>query len=93
MNNRGILNGSRMIMVIWVLFFLMKIIWGPQIFEMFSGSQSITITNSYRLLTCSLLHQNMIHLLINMLTIYFVGSQLEPVIKPKKFLLYLVWEY
>lgn len=29
----------------------------------------------------------MIHLLINMLTIYFVGSQLEPVIKPKKFLI------
>lgn len=46
MNNRGLLNGSRMIMVIWVLFFLMKIIWGPQIFEMFSGSQSVTITNS-----------------------------------------------
>lgn len=40
----------------------------------------------YRLLTAALLHESLIHLLFNMLALYFVGTALEPVLGRGRFL-------
>lgn len=80
-------KGSLAIIVLWVFFFILKISWSPQTLDMFSGINTITMTNCYRLLTCAFLHHNFLHLILNVLTLCYIGSLLEPILKSKVYLI------
>lgn len=86
----GKIKGSLAIIVLWVFFFILKIGCSPQTLDMFSGSNTITMTNCYLLLSCAFLHQNFLHLILNVLTLCYVGSLLEPILKSKVYMIVFI---
>lgn len=62
-----------------VIIFILSVIYGDPVYERFAsnGEMIIKYHEYYRIITAGFLHANILHLALNMYSLYVIGSQME----------------
>ncbi|MDD3895414.1 MAG: rhomboid family intramembrane serine protease [Bacilli bacterium] len=78
---------TKVLIVINIMMFIFSVLY-PNIFNLFFLNSDLVKTGDYwRLFTAAFLHANIIHLLVNMYSLYIIGTQVETFLGKKKFLI------
>lgn len=86
------IKATLLIIFIWAVFYIINLF--VDLMPMLSGRGFNVINGEYyRVITCALLHSDLLHLLANCLALYWIGYYLECNIGSGKFLLFALGAY